>query len=400
MASLLDSAAIVSVGSALPVWRTAFGLDNWAVGFVGSALTGSIALGALLGGRLADVGGRARVFAAALVLYVAGAVVLATAQSTAALLTGVMVLGFASGADLPASLALVAETAPSAVRGRLVALTQVMWTLGIVVASLLAFVVSPFDLAGTRAAFTVLAVGATLTLLGRRATTEVGYEGACSGQEQGDPASDTSSSTASAAGVNRASSLVLIAVFYVLYTLIANTFGAFRTYFLVVVGGTGQTLATAISFALTLLGLGGTLVFSTLVDGRWRRKIFPFAAAVLVTSQIAIAVTAAQSLTVVLLALVAYALAYPYVGEGLYKVWVQEWATPRTRSTFQGGSIAIARAAAAVFALVTPTLMSRHPAVLFWLLSGCALAASVIGIVIGRRQVHARLSGMPPTSIR
>lgn len=380
MASLLDSAAIVTVGSALPVWRAAFVLNAWTVGLLSSAMTASIAAGAFVGGRIADRIGSTRVFAAAIALYVAGATVLVAAPSTAALLVGVTVLGLASGADLPASLALLAENAPAAVRGHLVALTQVMWTLGIVAATLTALLVAPFALAGTRVAFAALAIAAVCTYLARRTMIVDASLLGLRGREQRGP-----DGVGQARGA-QPSSLVLIAVFYVLYTLVANTFGAFRTYFLVVVGGAGQTLATAISFALTLLGLVGTVVFSVLVDTRWRRRIFPFGAALLCASQVVIAVTAAESFTVVVLALVAYTLAYPYVGEGLYKVWAQEWASPQLRSTFQGTTIAIARIAAAAFALVTPTLMARNPGALFWLLSGCALGSGIVGSVVVRRR--------------
>ena len=77
-------------------------------------------------------------------------------------------------------------------------------------------------------------------------------------------------------------------------------------------------------------------------------------------------------------ALLLYALAYPYVGEGLYKVWAQETIGPASRATFQGATIAGARAVAALFALATPWLLAHDPALLFWLLAVIA-SATVLG---------------------
>lgn len=62
MASFLDSGAIISVGLGLALWKKSFGLDVWTVGVLGSTLTLFIAIGALTGGRVADLIGRGRVF--------------------------------------------------------------------------------------------------------------------------------------------------------------------------------------------------------------------------------------------------------------------------------------------------------------------------------------------------
>jgi inositol transporter-like SP family MFS transporter len=111
----------------------------------------------------------------------------------------------------------------------------------------------------------------------------------------------------------------------------------------------------------------------------------------LVASQALLAVTVGASLTMTCVALVLYALAYPYVGEGLYKVWAQEAAAPHQRATFQGATIAAARAAAALFALVTPALMARDPQVLFGILTAAALTSVLLGYAVIRAEA-ARVS--------
>jgi len=379
MASLLDSAAIITVGAALPLWRTGLGLDDWSVGAISSSFTLFIAVGALLGGRAADRLGRARIFAGTVALYAAGAVVLATAQSSSVVVLGVVVLGVASGADLPSSIALVAERAPARVRGRMVARTQVMWTIGVLLATALALAVSPYGLSGIRVAFATLAVAALGTLVVRRRvmrTVRVPV---------GAVAPDRPPSDGSAAGHGGSRRLLaLVAVFYLVFTLVSNTFGSFRTYFLVVVGGAGQTTATAIAFAVTVVGLVGTLIFSVIADGPWRPRVFPAGAALFVGAQLVLALSGGEPLLVALVAFTMYALAYPFVGEGLYKVWSQELVAPDLRATFQGATIALARTAAAGFALVTPALMSWSPAGLFWFLTGAAVVASAVGWVITR----------------
>jgi inositol transporter-like SP family MFS transporter len=370
-ASVLDSAAIISVGSALPLWRERFDMGAVQVGVVSGSLTLAIAVGALAGGFIADRVGRSRVFALTLGVYAAGAAAVALAGSWEALVVGVVVLGLGSGADLPASIALVAERVPSGLLARTVAATHVLWTVGIVLASAAAFVVSPLGLGGMRGVFATLAFGALAVLVARRRARELA----------GGPPTAVAEPVVPVAGLRRtrARALGSIALFYVLYTLVANTFGSFRTYLFVTVGGTTQEVATAIAFAATLVGLVGTIVFSIVAGSPWRRRLYTVAGAGLVSSQALLAVTVGQSLIMTVAALLLYALAYPYVGEGLYKVWAQESARPASRASFQGATIAGARATAALFALVTPWLLARDPALLFWLLTAISAAAVLVG---------------------
>ena len=369
-ASLLDSAAIISVGSALPLWRSELGLGSVEVGVVSATLTLAIAVGALTGGVLADRVGRSRVFGVTVGLYAVGAATVALADDRGVLVVGVAVLGLGSGADLPASIALVAERVPSDLLARTVAATHVLWTVGIVLASAAAFVVSPLGLGGMRGVFAALAVAALAALAARRRMLP-----GPSVARPGSPVVERR--VPDRGGAVRA--LATIAVFYGLYTLVANTFGSFRTYLLVVVGGTTQEVATAIAFGATLVGLVGTVVFSAVAGGSWRRRLYPVAGAGLVLSQVLLALTVGQSLGLTVAALLLYALAYPYVGEGLYKVWAQETVGSASRATFQGATIAGARAVAALFALATPWLLAHEPALLFWLLASIATATVLVG---------------------
>jgi inositol transporter-like SP family MFS transporter len=384
-ASLLDSAAIISVGSALPLWRTEFTLGDLGAGVVTSSMTIAIAVGALVGGHLADRVGRRRVFAATLGLYAVGALTVACATGWVSLAVGVTVLGLGSGADLPASITLVADRAPDASRGRMVATTHVMWTVGIVVASAAAFSVSPWGLVGMRVVFALLAATSVVTLLARhRALPDLALDRGPNRPSTAPSVPETRASVRALAG---------IALFYTLYTLVANTYGSFRTYLLVTVGGVSQSVATAVSFGVTLVGLVGTIVFSTIADSPWRRRAYLPAGLALAGSQVALALTVGQSLLATAASLAAYALAYPYVGEGLYKVWAQETASPGRRATFQGSTIAAARAVAALFALLTPSMLTRDPALLFWLLAGFAAAAVVAGSLVMR-------DGSPTSHVR
>src|SRR5690606_15514126 len=55
MASYLDSGIIVSVGVSLAIWGEHFDMSVWMLGSISAVLTACIAVGSLVGGRLADM---------------------------------------------------------------------------------------------------------------------------------------------------------------------------------------------------------------------------------------------------------------------------------------------------------------------------------------------------------
>jgi inositol transporter-like SP family MFS transporter len=179
--------------------------------------------------------------------------------------------------------------------------------------------------------------------------------------------------------------IVLTALFYGFFTLVANTFGAFKTYFLVTVGGTSQTTATALSFLTTLIGLAGTIAFTRIADTKWRSRLFVPGVALFTSCQLLIAVTGGTVLPAMIAALVLYNLAFPFIGEALYKIWTQESFPVNARATVQGATMAAARFVASAFALLTPALIAWSPTGLYLMLTAFALVSGSVGAVIIRR---------------
>lgn len=400
MASLLDSAAIISVGVGLALWRDHYHLTVWLVGVLGSALTLFIAVGALVGGRLADLFGRGRLFSVTILGYAAGALGVAVAPNAGVLIGSVIVMGIAAGADLPTSLAVLSERSPAGTQGRLVAFTHVMWTTGVVIATLLGFVVSGLGVFGIRLIFVLLAVLAVLTFAFRAfypAFRELDSEAAAAHAAHGVDTTTAIPLRTLLTTRGFTAMMLLTAAFYVFFTLVANTFGQFKTYFLVTVGDTTQTVATAVSFGTTLIGLVFTIAFTRIADTRWRSTFFYAGVVVFTACQLLIAVTGGSILAAMIGALVLYNLSFPFVGEALYKIWTQESFPVNARATVQGATIAAARFIASGFALVTPALIEWSPTGLYVMLAVFAVVSGSIGGTIIRRQ--RRLTASRPSEI-
>lgn len=158
----MDVGLISFVMAALAVhWSLTPTELSWigSIGFVG------MAIGAALGGLLADKIGRRQVFAATLLVY-------GIATGAAALSTGIAMLivlrfivGLGLGAELPVASTLVSEFAPRKIRGRVVVILEGFWAVGWIMAALIGYFVVPLGDDGWRWALAVGLVPAAYALV-------------------------------------------------------------------------------------------------------------------------------------------------------------------------------------------------------------------------------------------
>ncbi|MFF0096530.1 MFS transporter [Streptomyces canus] len=384
MASYLDAALIVSIGVNLAIYRDAYDMGVWMAGAISAIVTICIAVGSLVGGRLADVFGRRRLYNLDILCYALGAIIITLAPDDITLLVGVLLAGLAAGADLPTSLAVVSDAAPDHARGRLIAFTQVMWMLGIIVVVFVGFALSDTGMLGARLITGHLAVAALVTWhLRARLELATGP----------DPAQDQvpTEKQAEQQGValknvwTRAALVPMLATFafYVTWGLGANTMGQFTTYLLVTVSGASQSVATGINLACLPIGLLLTLAFVRIADGPRRDRLF-YVATVLQIAAFAIASLTVGAIVGFLVFYLLYQLCYPFAGEANYKVWSQLTLPADTRGTTQGITYAVSRGVFAGVAFVTPALLDRSPSLLLWVITGCMALSAIAGVYIVR----------------
>lgn len=136
-------------------------LDNTTLSIIGSIGFVGMALGASLGGLLADRVGRRNVFALTLLVYGLATGASALVAGVGALIALRFVVGLGLGAELPVASTLVSEFAPRRIRGRLVVALESFWALGWIMAALIGYFIIPRSDDGWRWA---LAVGIVPTL--------------------------------------------------------------------------------------------------------------------------------------------------------------------------------------------------------------------------------------------
>ncbi len=124
------------------------------IGFAG------MAIGAALGGLLADRIGRRSVFAITLLVFGIATGLTALAWSVAALVLFRFIAGFGLGAELPVASTYMSEFAPAKVRGRVIVLLEAFWAVGWLLQAIVGTFVVPLGPDGWRWALLIGAVPA------------------------------------------------------------------------------------------------------------------------------------------------------------------------------------------------------------------------------------------------
>src|SRR5215207_740662 len=273
MASYLDAGSIVALGVGLALWQEYLGMSSTTVGLLTALGPNAIgaAIGALIGGRLGDLFGRKRIYQYDLLVYAFGILLIVFSFNLPMLLVGTFIVGVAVGADVPTSLALIGEFSPSKARGKLMGLSQVAWSLGPIVVFVLAFVLTPYGVLGSRIVFAHLFVVAIVTWALRRGMVESAIWTAASGAGETEPTSDPEAQPEEApmpadplaasrlrnlfSGPTLAA-MVFTATVYLFWNLAAGTFGVFSPYILRSLGTQSQAASVALScagFVITLV---------------------------------------------------------------------------------------------------------------------------------------------------
>src|SRR5699024_2252532 len=132
---------------------------------IASAGFAGMAIGASLGGLLADRIGRRSVFALTLLIY--GVATGASALSTglAMLIALRFVVGLGLGAELPVASTLMSEFAPARIRGRVIVWLEAFWALGWILAAVIGTFVAASGPTGWRWALAVGLVPAAYSLV-------------------------------------------------------------------------------------------------------------------------------------------------------------------------------------------------------------------------------------------
>jgi MFS transporter, SP family, inositol transporter len=380
MASYLDAGSIVALGAGLTLFQSELGLSSFGVGALAAIGPNAIgcAIGAFVGGRLGDTLGRKRIYKWDLLIYALGVLLIALAVNPAMLFAGTFIVGVAVGADVPTSLALVGELAPAKGRGRLLGLTQVAWNLGPVVVLLLALVLTPLGLLGTRIVFLQLFVVALVTWALRRGMVESARWTAAAKQ-----ARSTGDRVRELFRGHHLRALVWTGTIYTFWGLAAGTAGIFTPYVIETLGAGTQAAGVALSCAGFAIGIAATVfLFMRLNDRSYRtRRTMWGVGALLQVAAFAIYLVLPFTVPVVIANIVLFGVGGALAGEPTYKVFSQELFPTMLRGTAQGFTFGVARTLLGIWSFFVPVLAAVEIGPVALLLTAFLAVSGIVGFV-------------------
>jgi inositol transporter-like SP family MFS transporter len=145
LTNYLDAGAIVAGASGLTLWQNYLGLSEVHLGWLNfiSANCLGAAIGAIIGGFLADKYGRKFIYTYNLLVYMVGVLLVMCSVNFPMLLAGFLVTGISVGVGVPASWTYISESSEVNNRGRNICISQMSWGFGPMIILLLGMLFAP-----------------------------------------------------------------------------------------------------------------------------------------------------------------------------------------------------------------------------------------------------------------
>ena len=145
LTNYLDAGAIVAGASGLTLWQNYLGLSEVHLGWLNfiSANCLGAAIGAIIGGFLADRYGRKFIYTYNLLVYMTGVLLVMCSVNFPMLLAGFLVTGISVGIGVPASWTYISESSEIYNRGRNICISQMSWGFGPMIILLLGMCFAP-----------------------------------------------------------------------------------------------------------------------------------------------------------------------------------------------------------------------------------------------------------------
>ena len=145
LTNYLDAGAIVAGARGLTLWQKYLGLSELHLGWLNfiSANCLGAALGAIIGGVLADKYGRKFIYTYNLLVYMAGVLLILCSVNFPMLLAGFLITGISVGIGVPASWTYISESSEINKRGRNICISQMSWGFGPMIILLLGMFFAP-----------------------------------------------------------------------------------------------------------------------------------------------------------------------------------------------------------------------------------------------------------------
>ncbi len=410
LTNYLDAGAIVAGASGLTLWQNYLGLTEVHLGWLNfiSANCLGAAMGAIIGGFLADKYGRKFIYTYNLLVYMLGVLLIMCSLNFPMLLAGFLITGISVGIGVPASWTYISESSEIHNRGRNICISQMSWGIGPMIILLLGMFFAPdgylfsyvekigvaiggagldlkaLNVFSSRLVFLSLFIVAFIAWNMQRKLEE-SNEWKVSRQTAAIKGEDTSLIYAfKVLFSNRIAvkTVCFLAGIYLTWNLVASVMGFFQPHIYETAGGVSNEQANWMNFIQWLIIVGTTFIVAKIID-RTNHKMLYIIGLLFALSAWTIIVTVGVNGPI---GLWSFAILWGIEGgisvQIFYALWGTELFPAKFRAGAQGLMFFIVRGLSAVWGLVFTFIYGENGEG-FTLAAYCMIVLLLISLVVG-----------------
>ena len=385
LTNYLDAGAIVAGASGLTLWQSYLGLTEGHLGWLNAISANCLgaAIGAIIGGFLADKYGRKAIYTYNMLVYMLGVALIVISVNFPMLLAGFLVTGISVGVGVPASWTYISENSEVNNRGRNIGISQMAWGVGPTIILILGMLLAPptgdgtsgilfgwveslaeavsggtltgaaLNVFSSRIVFASLFIVAFIAwLLQRRLNESEEWKAAKSvagaGNKQGSTFASFGTLLTNKVNIR---TMIFLAGIYLTWNLVSSVMGFFQQHIYETAGGLSNVHANMLSAAQWIIIIFATLAFSMVVDKVNQRWLYCFGVGMGVLAWFIIVAIGIKSLSGLLFFTLLWAIQAGVSVQAFYALWASELFPAKYRAAAQGIMFFVVRGLSAVWGL-------------------------------------------------
>lgn len=419
LTNYLDAGAIVAGASGLSLWQSYLGLTEAHLGFLNAISANCLgaAIGAIIGGFLADKYGRKAIYTYNMLIYMLGVLLVVFTTNFPMLLAGFLVTGISVGVGVPASWTYISESSEINNRGRNIGISQMAWGIGPLIILLLGWFLAPptnnaeagfmfpfvsqaatqiigagapeaaINVFSSRIVFASLFVVALIAWLLQRQLEESAEWKAAKAEESNTENTIKGKSVFASFGTlfsNKVNvrTMLFLAGMYLTWNLVSSVMGFFQQHIYETAGGLSNGEANMLSAGQWVIIIGMTFVFSMLVDKVNQRMLYIVGVGAAVLAWVMIVTIGIGSMSGLLFFTLLWGIQGGISVQGFYALWASELFPAKYRAAAQGIMFFMVRGLSAAWGLVFVNIYGEQGEG-FTLAAYLMMALLIVSLLIG-----------------
>ena len=383
LTNYLDAGAIVAGASGLTLWQQYLGLTEGHLGWLNAISANCLgaAIGAIIGGFLADKYGRKMIYTYNMLIYMVGVALIMCSINFPMLLLGFLVTGISVGVGVPASWTYISENSEVGNRGRNIAISQMAWGIGPLMILILGTLLAPavgessggllygltewvggwFGAEGTalhvfssRIVFASLFVVAFIAWNLQRKLDESAEWKAAKAEAEKAPSAGSVFASFGKLFTNKTNikTMLFLAGMYLTWNLVCSVMGFFQPHIYETAGGLSNEHANLLAAGQWVIIIFTTFIFSLIVDKVNQRWLYAAGVSFGVLAWVIVIFLGINSLSGLLFFTLLWGLQAGVSVQSFYALWASELFPAKYRAAAQGVMFFVVRGLSAVWGLV------------------------------------------------